>query len=88
MKRLVLFVPFLSACGVPTEDRVRQEFMVLYPNATVVETVPGEADFENAQFHIMYRVAPDTTLREQVWLYQHDTGDGWKVIHKDSSRAM
>jgi len=77
---------FLLSCGMPSDDRVRSEFLALHPGAAIVDAGPGEGDSDHAYWCIRYRVPSDTTLREQYWLYQRGA-DGFKVIHRDSAVA-
>ena len=76
----------LASCG-PGDSTVRNEFLASHPQATVVFVRPGEGDDANVQYHIRYRLLPDTTLWEQVWLYQKGPNGQWKVTHRDSSIA-
>jgi len=76
---------FLAACGVPSNADVRRDFLGLYPNAAVVDVGSGEGDADDAYFHIKYRIAPDTALLEQVWLYQRAAAGRWKITNRDSS---
>jgi len=86
MKRvLIVVVAILAACGVPSNSDVRRDFLAIYPNATVVDLGVGEGDASDAYFHIKYRLPPDTSLLEQVWLYQRGADDRWTVTHRDSS---
>ena len=86
MKYVVIVVAaIVAACGVPSNSDVRRDFLVIYPNATVVDLGVGEGDASDAYFHIKYRLAPDTTLLEQVWLYQRGADDLWTVTARDSS---
>jgi hypothetical protein len=86
MKRVLTVVfAVLAACGVPSHRDVRRDFLALYPNATVVDVAVGEGDAADAYFDIKYRLPPDTSVLEQVWLYQRGADDRWGVTHRDSS---
>ena len=88
MKRLLIVVAaILVGCGVPSTNDVRRDFLAVYPNARVVDLGPGEGDSDDVYYHIRYRLPPDSTVLEQVWLYQRGAGDRWTVTHRDSSNV-
>ena len=81
----VALVLSLLGCGVPRKEDVRATFLAENPGATVESAGPGEGDGNNVYFHIRYRLPGDSTLREQVWLYQKGPDGSWRVTSRDSS---
>ena len=76
----------VASCG-PGDSAVRTEFLADHPQATVTFVGPGEGDDANVLYHIRYRLPADTTVWEQVWLYQKGPNGRWQVTHRDSSIA-
>jgi hypothetical protein len=85
MTRLV-FVPvlFLTACGGPSDNDVRNTFLAGAPQAQIQDLGPGEGDGGNVYYHIKYRIPPDTILWEQVWLYQKGSDGKWSITWRDT----
>jgi len=75
----------LVSCGMPSDHQVRSDFLALHPSAAIIDVGPGEGDSDHAYWCVRYRERPDTALREQVWLYQRQSGNRFAVIHRDSS---
>jgi hypothetical protein len=81
----VAMVLILLGCGIPREEDVRAEFLADNHGAAVESTGPGEGDASNVYFHIRYRLPGDSTLWEQVWLYQKDADGLWHVTSRDTT---
>ena len=58
------------ACGLPSDERVRAEFLAQHPGYSVLFVGVGEGDGGNAYFHIRYKKPSDRGTFEQAWLYQ------------------
>jgi hypothetical protein len=84
MRRLLMMALFLAACGEPTEEAVRANFLQEYPRAVIASAVPGEGDSDHVYYHVRFRQPPDTTLREVVRGYQRTSARQWRVFHRDS----
>lgn len=85
--KVLVFVLLIASCGFPSERQMRAEFQAEHPRAVIVTAGVGEGDFDNALWCVRYREAPDTVLREQVWLYQRGSDDRIRVTRRDSSLA-
>ena len=84
---LVLPLLFLGACGRPSEEQVRREFLQLHPMADNVSARASEGDSDHDLWCITYRLPPDTILREQVWLYRRISSQNWSVVSRDSAAS-
>ena len=83
--KAVALLLVVAACGL-SDDHIRAEFHVLYPAAVIVQAGLREGDDANALWCATYRNLPDTSLREQVWLYRRISGE-WRVTSRDSALA-
>jgi hypothetical protein len=86
MTRQVLIpVLLLAACGGPTDTDVRRTFLADAPEAQIEGLGPGEGDGGNVYYHIRYRLPPDTTVWEQIWLYQRGNDGKWSITWRDTT---
>jgi hypothetical protein len=80
-----LLMLVIASCGLPSDDQVKADFLTLHPRAVIEFSGVGEGDADHASWCIRFREPPDTTLREQIWLYQRGADDRFHVAHRDSS---
>lgn len=84
--RLLLLLPlFLAGCFGPREEDVRTEFLRANPGSRIEMAAPGEGDDGTVYYHIRYRPAGDTALREVVWQYTKQPEGTWHVTSRDSA---
>jgi hypothetical protein len=74
----------LTACGVSNDEALR-EFKGAFPDVTVEQQFVGEGDSDHAHMHFVY-TTPTGARLEQMWLYQRQTGNSWRAIHKSEPK--
>jgi hypothetical protein len=84
--QILLALSLLAACTSPDENEVRATFLADNPTAIIESIGPGEGDDSNVYLHIRYRVPGDSTLWENVWLYQKGVSGRWQLTSKGSAR--
>jgi hypothetical protein len=83
----VLLAVIAAGCGAPTASEVKAAFLGENPQALIFSVGTGEGDADNLYYHIRYRLPPDTTLWQQVWLYQRGADGRWGVTYRDTTTA-
>jgi hypothetical protein len=91
MNSLCLPLLFVSAflfagCGMVTDKQAANEFKQAHPKATIYEQFIGEGDSDHAYMHFRYTEERKPEKVEQVWVYQRQKDDSWKVIGKDGPK--
>jgi hypothetical protein len=84
--QILLLLPLIAACTSPDDEEVRATFLADHPSAIIESIAPGEGDDRNVQLHIRYRVPGDSTLWENVWLYQKGAAGRWQLRSKGGAR--
>ncbi len=80
MPRILLICLLLCACGEPTKDAVRADFLAAHPGVVVVGVYPGEGDSDHVYYAVQFRAPPDTTLQKTVLLYQRTSDGRWHFL--------
>jgi hypothetical protein len=79
MRASLIAIAFLvsTGCGAPTESDVRADFLRARPGAQIVSLDVGEGDGATVYYHIRYRAAGDTVMREEEWQYLRQDDGSW-----------
>jgi len=83
---LIALVLFLAGCGMVADRQAAEEFKKAYPKATIYEQFVGEGDADDAYMHFRYTEEGRPEKLEQVWLYQRQKDNSWKVTRKDGPK--
>jgi hypothetical protein len=65
------------------EKQARDEFQKANPDAKIYQQFVGEGDSDHAFIHFRYTLPGSDTRLEQVWHYQRQKDDSWRVIIKE-----
>jgi hypothetical protein len=88
LRALALMPLLAAACSRPRDEDVRAEFLRARPDARVASLEVGEGDGDHVYYHVRFRTAADTSLRETIWLYARQPDGLWRNTHRGPASAV